>query len=168
MKYNKVIKAIILAALLLPAAAVSSGCQGEATVNTEGLAFYLTATPSAEPEPEDSPVIAMEDIIAYDWEAHEMRLTEEAYLRIDNLRPPVTGLPFAACVNGEIIYRGAFWPMYSSLSYEGMAIWVCPILAETEQAVAISVGYPSPQFGGDDLRGDARIRQVLETSGKLK
>jgi hypothetical protein len=60
-------------------------------------------------ELEDSPIISIDDVVAYAPTTHEMQLTESAYERIGRLEVPVQGLPFVVCVGRERIYGGAFW-----------------------------------------------------------
>jgi len=117
---------------------------------------------------EEKPLLTMEDIISYSITTHEIELTAAGYEKIRGLSVPVDGIPFAVCVNGQPIYTGAFWPGYSSLSFDGIVI--DPIFATIEHPVIqIQLGYPGPDFfKGEDPRSDPRILMVLERVGKLK
>ena|GEM_PF-1126200 len=121
-------------------------------------------------ELEDTPILSVEDIIAYTWETHEMELTPSAYGRIAQLQISISlgaGLPFMICVGSERVYSGAFWTSYSSAIFGGIVIDVYP--AEKHRTIRIQLGYPSAEwFTGEDLRSDPRIFRSLEEAGKLR
>ena len=68
----------------------------------------------------DHPIISVKDIITYNAQTHEMKLTPRAFDRICMLDVPVTGRSFMVCVDEEPIYWGAFWTPISSLSFDGV------------------------------------------------
>jgi len=115
----------------------------------------------------DKPLITVDDIVEYDAETHQIRLTENGLSKISQIQVPVNGKAFVIYVNGEMIYQGAFWVSFSSLSYDGVVI--DPLLTTVENPVIqISLGYPGVSFfTGDDPRSDPRILEGLEKSGKL-
>ena len=123
----------------------------------------------AELQLEEPPLLTIDDIVAYSWEAHEMELTASAFERIawlERTRLSMGGLPFVVCAGGERIYGGALWTSYSSATYEGIVINVYP--ASSGQPLPIRLGYPSPEwFEGEDLRSDPRIHRSLEEAGEL-
>jgi hypothetical protein len=122
----------------------------------------------SELELEDTPILAIDDIISYDWETHAITLTDAAYERLAQLQVPVApGVPFVVCVGNEPIYRGAFWAIYSSASFDGIAIVLPPV---KELPIRIQLGYPESLelFAGEDLRSDPRIFQALTEAGKLE
>jgi hypothetical protein len=113
------------------------------------------------------PVLTQEDVLGYAWQTHTLTLTPAAAQRLAAMRPPTTGRPFLVCVGSESIYRGAFWPAYSSASFDGVVI--DPIFAAQDNTVQIALGYPTPaNFGGKDPRADPRIRAALARAGKLR
>ncbi len=117
------------------------------------------------------PFLSEKDIVSYDPEDHAMELTEEAYQRFKELRPPVSGMPFVVCVDREPVYPGAFWTTISSNEYSGIVIWDNPVFRENRKTNAIyfEKGYPAPRFfSGKDLRNDERIIKSLRDSGRLK
>ena len=61
----------------------------------------------------EQPIISLEDVITYNAQTHEMRLTSNASERIFELDVPVTGRSFMVCVDKEPIYWGAFWTTIS-------------------------------------------------------
>ncbi len=130
----------------------------------------MTDTNLAELQLEETPLLSVEDIIAYCWETHEIELSDSASARVARLERSIlshAGLPFVVCAGGEPIYCGVLWTSYSSATYDGIVIDVYP--AELGQPVPIRLGYPSPAwFTGEDLRSDPRIYRSLEEAGKLK
>jgi hypothetical protein len=124
----------------------------------------------AELQLKDTPLLSVDDIVAYRWETHEIELSDSATKRLAQLERSVPlgdGLPFVVCAGGEPIYGGALWTSYSSATYDGIVIDVHP--AGLGQPVAIGLGYPTPEwFTGEDLRSDPRIHGALEEAGKLK
>jgi len=117
----------------------------------------------------EKPVIDIGDIRSYDSETHEIKLTAQAYRRVQDLYTlPVDtdGLPFAVCASGDPIYVGAFWTPLSSLSFDGVVI-MQPIAMETD-TIRIEMGYPGPDMVTiADPRSDARVLQALTRAGKL-
>jgi len=124
----------------------------------------------AELQLEETPLLTVDDIVAYRWETHEMELSNFALNRLAQLERSIPlggGLPFVICAGGEPIYGGALWTSYSSATYDGIVIDVHP--AGLGQPVAIRPGYPTPEwFTGEDWRSDPRIYRALEEAGKLK
>lgn len=115
----------------------------------------------------DTPILAIDDIISYDWETHAITLTDTAYERLAQLQVPIApGAPFVVCVGREPVYRGAFWASFSSASFDGIAIVLPPV---EELPIRIQLGYPESLglFTGEDLRSDPRILQALAETGKL-
>jgi hypothetical protein len=117
---------------------------------------------------EETPLLSIENLVAYHWDTHGMELTPSGAERLARLEPSLLGgLPFVLCAGGEPIYGGALWTSYSSATYPGIVIDVYP--ASLGQPVPIRLGYPTPEwFTGEDLRSDARIYQELEEAGELK
>lgn len=116
---------------------------------------------------EDMPVITIDDIVSYYKEMHEIELTSSAYDRLMQMGVPVNGRYFAVCLDGKPEYVGAFWVMWSSLSYDGVVIML-PSLTGTS-TVQLSLGYPGPGFfKGKDPRNNKKIFKSLELAGKLK
>jgi hypothetical protein len=115
----------------------------------------------------DTSILSLDDVLTYTWQTHELALTDAAYARLAGLEVPVApGMPFVVCVAGEPIYRGAFWTLASSATFDGIVILVPPV--QNTRSIRIQLGYPSPEFfTGEDLRTDPRILEVLEKAGKL-
>ena len=159
---------VITVCLLL----MSSGCSAP---NHEGFGVYLTKgdiPPTQMPalshvDIAEQPVIAMNDIIAYDATTHEITLTANAFDRICSLEVPVRGKSFVVCVGRKLIYWGAFWTPISSISFDGVTIWK-PLSSQGPKVVKLELGYPSSSFyGGEDPRNSAEVMESLEQAGKL-
>jgi len=170
---KKVFASALIASLLLISLALS-GCSSPKA--PEGFSIYLTRenTPVFELptlgqiELADRPVIAMDAIVSYRQETHEIELTADAYERVNNLDIPTSGMALVACVDSQPIYWGAFWAPFSSQSFDGVTILI-PSLSPDEHLIQIELGYPAPSFySGEDPRSDPKILRSLERAGKLK
>jgi len=151
---------------------MSSGCSAP---GHEGFAVYLTRgdiPPSQMPvlshiDIADQPVVSMEDIVTYNAQTHEIKLTESAYERICKLDVPVRGKTFVVCVDRKSLFTGAFWTPISSMSYNGVTIWK-PLISQEPHVITLELGYPSSSFyGGEDPRSNPELLKSLEQSGKL-
>lgn len=141
----------------------------------EGFAIYLTRD-DIPPEKMEmlshvdiaaQPIISIQDIITYNAQTHEMKLTDQAFERIAQLEVPVRGKSFLVCVDRAPIYWGAFWTPISSMSFDGVTIWK-PLGSQELKVITLQLGYPSSSFyGGEDPRNNPTILQSLEQSGKL-
>lgn len=141
----------------------------------EGFAIYLTRDdipPSnmealSHVEIAAQPIISTNDIIAYNAQTHEIKLTAEAFERIAQLDVPVRGRSFMVCVDKAPIYWGAFWTPISSMAFDGVTIWK-PLSSERPEVITLQLGYPSSShYGGEDPRNNPIILGSLEKAGKL-
>ncbi len=163
---------VILAALLIGVLLISSGCLSP---KDEGFAIYLTKNDIPPSQMEalshvniaEEPVIAMSDIVTYNAQTHEIKLTDSAFERIINLEVPVQGRSFLICVDKQPVYWGAFWTPISSMSFDGVTIWK-PLGSQDTTIISLELGYPSVSFyGGEDPRSNPDVMEALEESGKL-
>ncbi len=161
------INLILVCALLLSISCI---------LNTEGegFAIYLTQddVPPAQMEAlshvelAEKPIISIRDIITYNAQTHEMKLTTDAFERIYSLEVPVRGKSFVVCVDKDPVYWGAFWTPISSMSFEGVTIW--KPLSPQDKMITLELGYPSSDFyEGEDPRNNAKILSSLREAGKL-
>lgn len=169
--------ALVMGVIILLGACTKS-TPAPTTGATEGFAFYLPAheIPTNDIlrinlndlELSDRPIISLDDIVTYSKNTHEIELTSAACERIRSLEISVRGLPFAACVDRQPIYGGAFWVGYSSVSFNGIAIDV--LCCDQSHSLRIQLGYPESAelFVGEDYRADRRILQSLAAADKLK
>ncbi|MFC2069285.1 hypothetical protein ACFLTP_09830 [Chloroflexota bacterium] len=151
---------------------ISSGCT---SVNGEGFAIYLIEEdiPPAQMEAlnqvniTDQPTISIKDIITYNAQTHEIRLTDTAFERISQLDVPVRGKPFMVCVDKAPIYWGAFWTPISSMSFDGVTICK-PVSSREPIVITLELGYPSSSYyAGEDPRNNAIVMRSLDQAGKL-
>jgi len=105
-------------------------------------------------------LLADDEIIGYDRDDHTILVTSEAWERLQAMRVPVNGVPFAICLQGEPVYAGCLWTFVSSLSYDGVTI-LLPTIGE-EGRIDIELGYPGGDFfGWDDPRDHAQLVRAL-------
>ena len=159
---------IVLICLLL----ISGGCTA---TKGEGFAIYLTREdiPPAQMEAlshveiAEQPIISLKDIVTYNAQTHEIKLTQNAFERISSLEVPVSGKSFMVCVDKQPIYWGAFWTPVSSISFDGVTIWE-PFGSQETTIITLELGYPSESFyGGKDPRNNVEVMKSLEQAGKL-
>ena len=175
----KPITPIIIGIVLVLGILVSSICatsEGMVTPsNDEGFAIYLTKQdiPPAQMEAlshvdiAERPIITISDIITYDAQEHELRLTASAFERVYQLDVPTRGKSFIVCVDKRPIYWGAFWVMWSSLSFDGVTIWT-PLSLEEPHVIRLELGYPSSEdYTGEDPRSNPLVIESLEQASKL-
>ena len=174
----KPIAPIIIGIVLVVGILVSSICaisEGEGEVEVEGFAIYLTKQDIPPAQMEDlshvdiaeRPIITISDIITYDAQEHELRLTASAFERISQLDVPTRGTSFIVCVDERPIYWGAFWVIWSSQSFEGVTIWK-PLGMYGPDVIRLELGYPSSElYTGEDPRSSPVVMESLEQAGKL-
>lgn len=141
----------------------------------EGFAIYLTRDnipPNrmealSHVEIVDHPIISTQDIITYNAQTHEIKITENAFKRIVDLEVPVEGKSFLVCVDKAPIYWGAFWTPVSSMSFDGVTIWK-PLGSQELKVIKLELGYPSSSYyGGEDPRRNAAVMKSLDQASKL-
>ena len=149
-----------------------TGCSAK---SSEGFAIYLTkgdVRPAnlavlSNIDISDVPLISGPDIVTYNAQTHELKLTGSAFTRISALEVPVGGRSFVVCVDRQPEYSGAFWTPISSISFDGVTIWK-PYSPAGPAVITLELGYPSSFFyGGEDPRNSSRILKSLERAGKL-
>jgi hypothetical protein len=87
----------------------------------EGFAIYLTRDDIpitqmdalSHVELAEEPLISAIDITAYDWETHEIYLSDTGKEKLQDFEVPIKGKAFLVCINKAPVYWGAF---YNSLS----------------------------------------------------
>jgi hypothetical protein len=115
----------------------------------------------------DQPIISLQDIITYNAQTHELKLTDTAFKRISQLQVPTSGKSFLVCVDKNPVYWGAFWTPMSSQSFDGVTIWK-PYSLSKPYIITLELGYPSSSFyGGEDPRNKPEIISTFEKAGKL-
>ncbi len=174
-------KPLITAVFFLPVILVSGllfgGCLGQGDIPQEdgsGFAIYLTRDdiPPAQMEAlshveiAEQPVLSAKDVISYDAVTHEMKITAEAYERINELEVSTRGKSFLVCVDKNPVYWGAFWAPFSSLSFDGVTIW--QTFGYNPGTIKLDLGYPGAGFfQGKDPRNNLEVMKSLKKAGKL-
>jgi hypothetical protein len=117
------------------------------------------------------PIISEADIIKYDWDKHEILLSNDGFNRIPNVRDVgVHGKLFVLIANGTRCYKGAFWTNLSSVSYPNPIINVGPqIDKRPKNVIRIERAYPSEQSAaGADPRNNELIYKALSELKKIE
>jgi len=112
-------KFILILLAITSAMIYASSCTA---ANGEGFAVYLTRDDIAPAKMEalshvelaDQPIIAQSDVVSYNRQTCELKLTKSAFERISQLQVPTTGTSFLVCVDHSAVYWGAFWTPISS------------------------------------------------------
>ena len=129
----------------------------QSQISKEGFGIYLLEN--------NQLVISDKDIMSYNKNSHEIKLTEEGVEKIKALKVPVSGRPFVVKLNGEEIYNGSFWSPISSIPYSGIVIDTLIIQNNT---ITIEKGYPTSEFfEGIDPRNHSEIFDYFQKVGKL-
>jgi hypothetical protein len=162
-----IITAVIVCVLLM-----LSGCSAPPH---EGFAIYLTKgdiPPAQMPalshvDTAEQLIIAMNDIITYNAQTHELKLATSAFERTSQLDVPVRGKSFVVCVDRKPVYWGALWTPASSIPFDGVTIWK-PLSSQEPKVITLELGYPSSSFyGGEDPRNNPEVIRSLKQAGKL-
>jgi len=171
----KPITPIIIGIVLVLGVLVSSICiTSEDMVtpsNDEGFAIYLTKQdiPPAQMgalshvDIAERPIISISDIITYDAQEHELRLTAGAFERVSQLDVSTGGKSFIVCVDKRPIYWGAFWVPWSCTLFDGVTIWK-PLTLEETHVIRLEL---SALYTGEDPRSNPVVIESLEQAGKL-
>ena len=107
------IAAGLIALVMVGVVILSSGCT---TLRGEGFAIYFTKgdIPPVQMEAlshvelADQSIIGINDVITYNEQTHELKLTQSAFERISQLEVPTNGKSFLVCVDKNPVYWGAF------------------------------------------------------------
>lgn len=124
-------------------------------------------------------VLSEQDIRSYNASTHEIELVFmgarkwNSYINMTDddtptLADTLFGKEFAVKVNGEEIYRGKFWSMVSSQSYDGIVILDALLTRDNENSkIWIESSYPASNSSNDRMN-DQRIINFFEKEGLLK
>jgi hypothetical protein len=165
-------KRCLVFCLMFGVLGIAAGC---AASGGEGVAIYLTRNdipPSrmemySHVELSEQPIIGADDIVTYNTQTFELKLTPDAFARLCQLEVPTSGKSFLVCVNKSPVYWGAFWTPLSSQSFDGVTIWK-PYDQSSPPIVNLELGYPASSFySGEDPRNKQEIVSALRKAGKL-
>jgi hypothetical protein len=167
-----IISIILVSSILVTGIGATSKGEEKGEGKDEGFAIYLTKqdTPPAQMEAlshvdiAERPIITISDIITYDAQEHELRLTASAFERISQLDIPTRGKSFIVCVDKAPIYWGAFWVPWSCTYFvDGVTIWK-PLGLEEPHVIRLEL---SELYMGEDPRSNPVVMESLEQAGKL-
>ncbi|MFH1742744.1 MAG: hypothetical protein ABIH23_27370 [bacterium] len=113
---------------------------------------------------QEQPLIAMDDIVSYSKKTHEMAITDEAYKRLCDYRPPLDGTSFVVCVGREPIYTGSSGHMLDGGSPPGVSI---PLLYLKNESLSLYFN-ADLWHENDDPRPNEKILRSLKRAGKLR
>jgi hypothetical protein len=104
------------------------------------------------------PVITNKDIIEYNWDTHEITLTDEGIKKIPS-NVSVQGRYFIITTGDIKCYKGAFWSSSSSISCPIPIINLHPINPPKDKnTIKIEKAYPTAKFGKEkDPRNNINI-----------
>ncbi len=153
------------------------GCSTRPARATANVAFYLPAQPMSGQEMlaatlssldlQADPIIAADEIISYSPASHDLLVTSSAMERLAKLKVPVNGLGFVICVDRKPRVPGAFWPLYSSLSFDGLVVQL-PV-PENSARLHLYSGYPDVDSSlPQDPRNDPLLPKAFQDAGKLR
>ncbi len=120
-------------------------------------------------------VIAADQIRSYDWATHTLTLApkvrDELSKKLIRDSQIISGIPFAMTVDGQAIYKGKFTSCSSSRTLSTVTIVIDMAAIDPKlkaNQLRIQLGYPGADFfKGDDPRADKRLKNALDTEGKL-
>ena len=115
------------------------------------------------------PLIGYDDLLGYDPEDHAFHVSGAALDAVENLQHSVWGIAFGVTANGELVYTGYFWPMYSSLSCQWVIIDPIHMMMAGDGTMRVELGYPGLIEGAEipDSRNDPSILAIFRRDGKL-
>jgi hypothetical protein len=117
-----------------------------------------------------TPLITDADIIGYDWEKHEVILSNDGIKKMPNVKDTgVHGKSFVIVANGIRCYKGAFWTSVSSVSHSNPIINIGPHFDKRpKNVIRIERAYPSENFAiGPDPRNNELIYKALFDLNKI-
>ncbi len=115
---------------------------------------------------EATPLICEKDLVQYEFKSHIMKLTTDASERISKIKvgSVSVGIPFVVVANGNKLYMGMFWSIYSSIPTRYPHILPIPKeMAEKSYGCSTCVGISPPST-------DERVRSymALKSLGLLR
>ncbi|MDH4164245.1 MAG: hypothetical protein OEW15_16400 [Nitrospirota bacterium] len=116
------------------------------------------------------PIITAADIISYDWNKHEIVLTDAGKRKLPTVEDiGVHGRSFIVVANGVRCYMGAFWTSLSSFDHPDTVINIGPYWDNRPaNIIRIERAYPSDKIAkGADKRNNRMIYEALSGLNKI-
>ncbi len=120
--------------------------------------------------PTQKPLITADDIVTYDWDKHEVVLTDQGLKKLPSVNEiGVHGKKFIVIASGVKCYIGAFWTSLSSISHSGIIINLGPYWDNRPaNIIRIEHAFPSEKFAvGPDERNNTVIYEALTGLNKI-
>lgn len=144
--------------------------QGDKRLDFYFLQDYKTKSQSDAIIPEsvvlsNEKAISYEEILNYNPENHGFTLKRSTIERL-NAEPSIHKRTFAVVIDGEIIYTGYFWALFSSSICDWTNI---DYLDNGSNIIYVKLGYPTDAFGNINIdeRNNKKILDLLDCDGKL-
>lgn len=144
--------------------------QGDKRLDFYFLQDYKTKSQSDAIIPEsvvlsNEKAISYEEILNYNPENHGFTLKRSTIERL-NTEPSIHKRTFAVVIDGEIIYTGYFWALFSSSICDWTNI---DYLDNGSNVIYVKLGYPTDAYGINNIdeRNNKRILDLLDCDGKL-
>jgi hypothetical protein len=142
---------------VLAAGAIYLAISSQAPEYNAGFSIILTRDAST--------VLADADIVSYSASTHELKLTSECEVRIEEGKY-LEG-PFSMIINGEVAFTGSFVPPFVSRSYPSSEVVImCPSFDMDYGVMKIQLGYPWTEPGTPPL-DDEKIVAYFALTGRL-
>ncbi|UCH42460.1 MAG: hypothetical protein JSW16_06505 [Dehalococcoidales bacterium] len=136
---------------------------GELVLSEQHIKAYYRNVHLTEAE-EDTHAIELNEAGIAKWNSYM------DYEGIPKLQDTLYKRDFAVRIEGKEIYRGKFYSMVSSSTYDGVVILDALIkLAEDNNRIYISYGYPASLYASsEDPRNSPEIIDFMDNKGLLK
>jgi hypothetical protein len=117
-----------------------------------------------------TPLITDSDVIRFDWDKHEIILSNDGTKKMPNEKDTgVHGKSFVIVANGIRCYKGVFWTSLSSVSHPNPIINIgLHFDKRRKDVIKIERAYPSEKFAvGPDPRNNDLIYKALFDLNKI-
>jgi hypothetical protein len=111
---------------------------------------------------EEKPLFSSDDVVQYDVASHSFTLTDKAHDKVRAVEVPMRGRPFVVTVGVRRIYAGAFWSVYSSHPWDGIAI----MRPSRDKRTELQITLPSSLL--QDPRNDPELLEILKARSRPK
>ncbi len=126
-------------------------------ISSENCAYYIDLKNCVS---ETKPFLNKSDIEKFDWELRKIYLTESGIEKFKKLEIPLRGLAFVIKLNGENVYGGWFWNVFSSFGCD--RIYTYPSENVKENELDLKFGLGGFECGTDIRKDKSLIKKVIE------
>ena len=122
----------------------------------EKCAFYIDLENC---KTKSEPLLNKNDIERFDWKLSKIYLSKSGIEKLKNQEIPLRGLPFVLKLNGNNIYGGWFWNIFSSFGCD--RVFSYPDKNVKENELDIEFGLGGFKCGKDPRTDEKLIRNVI-------